>query len=63
MHATQGWAAVHGRDHVIPDDVKTLAPAVLAHRVLMKPDARHRGVTPESVILDILARLPVPGRG
>lgn len=62
MHAAQGWAALHGRDHVIPDDVKTLAPAVLAHRVLMRPEVRHRGITPDSVIHDILERLPVPGR-
>ena len=62
MHAAQGWAALHGRDHVIPDDVKTLAPAVLAHRVLMRPEMRHRGVTSTSVIHDILNRLPVPGR-
>jgi MoxR-like ATPase len=63
MHASQGWAAVHGRDHVIPDDVNILAPVVLGHRVLMKPEARHRGATAETVIEDILNRIPVPGRG
>lgn len=63
MHAAQGWAAVHGRDHVIPDDIKALAPAVLGHRILMRPDARHRGVTSVAVVDDVLSRLPVPGRG
>jgi len=62
MHAAQGWAAVHGRDHVIPDDVKVLAPAVLGHRILMRPEMRLRGVSPDSIIQDILNRLPVPGR-
>lgn len=61
MHAAQGWAAVRSRDHVIADDVKSLAGPVLGHRLMVKPEARHRGVTSESVIAEILRRLPVPG--
>ena len=61
MHAAQGWAAVRGRDHVITDDVKALAGPVVSHRLLLKPEARHRGITPEAVVDDILRRLPVPG--
>lgn len=61
MHAAQGWAAVRGRNHVITDDVKALAGPVLAHRILISPEARHRGVTADMVVADILQRLPVPG--
>jgi MoxR-like ATPase len=61
MHAAQGWAAIRGRDHVITDDVKALAGPVVGHRLLLKPEARHRGVTSEAVVDDILRRLPVPG--
>jgi MoxR-like ATPase len=61
MHAAQGWAAVRTRDHVIIDDVKALAEPVLGHRLIIKPEARHRGVTSEAVITEILRRLPVPG--
>lgn len=61
MHAAQGWAFVRGRDHVITDDVKALAGPVLAHRLLIAPEARHRGMTADAVVNDILQRLPVPG--
>ena len=36
MRACQAWAAIHGRDYVIPDDVKALAVPVLAHRIIMR---------------------------
>jgi MoxR-like ATPase len=62
MHASQGWAAVHGRDHVIPDDVKALAIPVLAHRILLRPEQRHRGLTAAAIVTEILGRTPVPGR-
>lgn len=61
MHASQGWAAVRSRDHVIADDVKALAAPVLGHRLIIKPEARHRGVNADTVISEILRRLPVPG--
>jgi MoxR-like ATPase len=58
--AAQALAAVRGRDFVIPDDVKTLAVPVLAHRLILKPEARLRGRTEAAVIEGLLETLPVP---
>ncbi len=56
----QARAAVDGRDFVIPDDVKQLAPSVLSHRMILSSTARLRGATTEQVIDEILAEAPVP---
>jgi len=61
FRAAQARAAVTGRDYAIPDDVKTLAEAALAHRIIVGPAARIKDVTARSVIREILATLPVPG--
>jgi MoxR-like ATPase len=53
-------AAIHGRDYVLPDDIKLLAEAVLAHRVMVNPSARLKQVTPKRVIGDLVQRLPMP---
>lgn len=60
-NTARAWAAMNGRAYVEPDDVKALADAALAHRVIVHPGARLRGVTSSSVIRDILANVPVPG--
>jgi MoxR-like ATPase len=57
----QARAAIAGRDHVIPDDVKALAEATLAHRIIVGPAARLREVTSRAIIQNLLASLPVPG--
>ena len=58
MRACQAYAAIHGRDYVIPDDVKALAVPVLAHRVVL------RGITQqtsgEGLIRELLDRVAVP---
>ncbi len=56
----QAYAAMQGRDYVLPDDIKALAETVLAHRVMVNPSARLKQVTPKRVIGDLLLRLPVP---
>jgi MoxR-like ATPase len=53
-------AGMDGRDFLIPDDIKHAAPAVLRHRLLLKPEADLEGVTADSVIADILAAVEVP---
>jgi len=53
-------AMVQKRDFVLPDDVKAMAPAALAHRLLLKPELWMRGVQAEHVIRDILERTPIP---
>jgi MoxR-like ATPase len=46
---------------VIPDEIKMLAPAALAHRMIVSPSARIKDVSSEAVLVDILASVPVPG--
>ncbi len=58
--ASQAWAAIQGRDFVLPDDVKRMAPAVLCHRMMVSSQAQLRGRTPEELIGDIVSAVPVP---
>lgn len=53
-------AAASGRHYVIPDDIKILAEAVLAHRLILDPEAEFDGVTTSSVIGQILIETPPP---
>ena len=57
---SQALAAIRGRDYVTPDDLKTLAPLALAHRMILRSQARLRERTPESIIDEILAQVQVP---
>jgi MoxR-like ATPase len=57
----QAWAAVKGRDYVLPDDVKRLAVPTLAHRLIVSPAARLKDVTGKTVMQEILTSLRVPG--
>ena len=57
---SQALAAIRGRDYVTPDDVKTLAPYALSHRMILKSQARLRDRTAETVIGEILDQLQVP---
>src|SRR5579859_1785451 len=58
--ACQAWAAIHGRDFVLPDDVKHLAVPVLAHRLMISLEARLRGRDAAAIVESILDSLPVP---
>ena len=55
----QALAAVRGRDHALPDDVKYLVPSTLAHRLIVKPEAELRGQTAVKIVGDILERTPL----
>ncbi len=57
----QAWAAIRGRDYVLPDDIKRLGVTTLAHRLIVNPAARLKDVTGETVMDEILTSLPVPG--
>jgi MoxR-like ATPase len=63
QRGARALAAGAGRDYVIPDDVKVLAPAVLTHRMIVAPEAELRGITAETVLERVLARVPVPRAG
>jgi MoxR-like ATPase len=58
--ASSAYAAMQGRDYVQPDDVKRLAPGVLAHRLLTTTRARLRGSAAEAITTEIVASVPVP---
>lgn len=60
IKAAKAWAYIEGRTYVIPDDVKAVAPSVLVHRVLVKPELEIRGVSAKDVVLEILTKVPVP---
>ena len=53
-------AAISGRDYVLPDDVKTMAPHVLPHRLILSTQARLRGRDADELLADVLQRVPVP---
>ena len=64
--ASQAVAAIRGRAHVEPDDVKSIVPSVLTHRMILRPEARLQNVTAEELVTDIMDNTPVPmmdGRG
>ena len=55
----QAFAALRGRDYVTPDDVKTLAPLTLGHRLILRPESQLRGHTATSILSEIMERTPV----
>jgi MoxR-like ATPase len=58
--AARAQAAIQGRNYVIPDDVKNLAVPALAHRLIVKTEARLKGRSAETIISEILSSVPVP---
>ncbi|MBA2301693.1 MAG: MoxR family ATPase [Acidobacteria bacterium] len=60
MQMAKATAAMDGRDYLLPDDVKAAAPAVLRHRLVLKPEANLEGLTSDQVLLDVLAAVEVP---
>ena len=61
FRGAQAMAALRGRDYVVPDDVKSLAGEVLAHRLIVSPAARIRNLDTRDTVEEILDSLPVPG--
>jgi MoxR-like ATPase len=57
LHASKAVALIRGRDFVLPDDVRALAPLVLAHRILVTPDAELEGATGVAVVSDALEKV------
>jgi MoxR-like ATPase len=60
LRLSRAWAAIHGRDYVVPDDVKAVAVPALSHRLLLSPELWTREVRPEDIVAEILASTPVP---
>jgi MoxR-like ATPase len=60
MRAGQALAALRERDYVLPDDIKSLAVPVLAHRLILKEEERLRGEIQEALLDEIVRQIPVP---
>ena len=60
MRAGQAYALIQGREYVIPDDIKHLAPYVFSHRIILKPEAKYGGVETEELVRSLLEKVPVP---
>jgi MoxR-like ATPase len=60
VRAAKAAAALDERDHVLPDDIQSLAVSVFSHRLILTADAQIAGRTTESVVADILRRVAVP---
>jgi len=58
--ASRTYAAINGRDFITPDDIKTMAPAVLVHRLILRPEFEIEGLTVKEVIEEILKGIAVP---
>ena len=61
--SAQAWAAIQGREFVLPDYVKAMAPHVVTHRLMISPQARLRGRQPEELVAAIVDTVPVPVEG
>ena len=57
----QALAAIRGRDFVLPDDVKTLVPSCLGHRLILGPAARLQDLSVDTVLEELMEKVPVPG--
>lgn len=57
---SRAYALMDGRDYVIPDDVKSLAVPIIAHKIRVKDEYEAEGITPESLVEEALNKVPVP---
>jgi len=60
FRTAQAWAAIQGRDFVLPDDVKRMCLPVLGHRVILRPESRLRKQTPVALVNEIVSDVRVP---
>lgn len=63
LKLSRSYAALAGRDYVLPDDVKAVAVPALAHRLILSPELWTRDVRAEDIVADIVSRTPVPKAG
>jgi MoxR-like ATPase len=60
MQVGKSIAAIEGRDFLIPDDIKTSAPPILRHRMMLKPEADLEGITADQIVAEVLSATAVP---
>jgi MoxR-like ATPase len=61
MLTARAYAVIRSRDYVVPEDVKAVAPSVLAHRVTVRPELWMSDVTGVSIVRSVLAQVVTPG--
>lgn len=61
FRSAQARALLKGRDYVLPDDVKAMAVAALAHRLILSPSSRMKGLNSRGVVAEVIGSVPVPG--
>ena len=57
---SRAYAWLQGRDHVTPDDVRSIAPDCLRHRLILTYEAAADGITPEQVVAEVVKKVAVP---
>ena len=57
---SKAHAALYGRDYVIPDDVKEVVVPAIAHRLVLKPEVRLKGMSPDKIVSEMIKNIPVP---
>jgi MoxR-like ATPase len=62
LRTSRALAASRGRDYVVPDDIKDIVVPVLAHRILLSPEAQMRGAAAEEILDGLVGRVPIPAR-
>ena len=62
LRTARAIAASRGRDYVVPDDIKDIVTPVLAHRILLSPEAQMRGTSAEEILDALIGRVPIPAR-
>ncbi|HJR44014.1 MAG TPA: MoxR family ATPase [Actinomycetota bacterium] len=62
LRTARSVAASRGRDYVVPDDIKDIVNPVLAHRILLSPEAQMRGASAEEILDALIGRVPIPAR-
>lgn len=62
MKAAQSYAFIQGREYVIPDDIKFLAPFALSHRIILNSDSKFASVSTKTIVTEILQRVKIPVR-
>ncbi len=60
LYASKAFALIHGREYVIPDDVRAVAPKVLGHRLILSTDADLEGISRKKIIDDIISTVAIP---
>ncbi|HUU77674.1 MAG TPA: MoxR family ATPase [candidate division Zixibacteria bacterium] len=59
LNCAKAYAAMCGRDYVVPDDIKRIAVDAVYHRLILKPEADLEGITPQSIVKDLIRDIPI----